>query len=305
MGILVFEQLRSSINKLVKKIKFTELSEKQLDKFGEELQTILIKNEIPVGTAEQITKELKSRLLNVEKKRFSNPKPLIITELREILLEILTPEEQIDLIELIQKRKNQNNPFVIAFFGINGVGKTLSIAKLGYYLKNNKLSVVFAASDTFRAGSIQQLQQHGKKLNIKVIAQNYGSDPAAVAYDAVNHAIAKKIDVVLIDTAGRIETNTNLMSELEKICRIVEPDLKLFVGDALTGNALISQAKLFNEKIGIDAIILNKIDAVSKGGAAISVTHVTKKPILFIGVGQKYKDLKEFMPEEIVKKILP
>ncbi|MHA1687684.1 MAG: signal recognition particle-docking protein FtsY [Candidatus Heimdallarchaeaceae archaeon] len=301
----MFDQFRNNVNKLIKKVTFTEISEKHLERFARELKAVLIKNEVAVTTAELVTDKLKNRLLHTETKRFTNPKPLIIRTLREILYEILSSPAPIDIFKQIEERKIAGNPLVVAFFGVNGVGKTLSIAKLGYLLKSRGYSVVFAASDTFRAGSIQQLQQHGEKLKIKVISQNYGSDAAAVAYDAVNHAIAKKLNVVLIDTAGRIETNTNLMAELQKVCRVVEPDLKIFVGDALTGNALISQTKLFNEKIGIDAIILNKLDAVAKGGATLSVIHVTKRPILFVGVGQKYRDLKEFIPEEIVNKMLP
>ena len=206
---------------------------------------------------------------------------------------------------MIEEAKKKNSPLIIAFFGVNGVGKTLSIAKIGKYLQERGYSSVFAAGDTYRAGSIQQIQKHGEKLGIRVIAQAYGADAAAVSYDAINHAISKNIDVVLIDTAGRIETSSNLMAELQKICKVTEPDLKIFVGDALTGNALISQVKLFNEKIGIDAAILNKVDADVKGGAAVSVTHISKKPIIFIGVGQEYKDLESFIPEKIIDNIIP
>ncbi len=301
----MFKSFKKSISKLIKKITITELSEKSIRKFTFALKEIMIQNEIAVTTADTICDELTKRLINMEHNRFKSPKNMIIMALRETLIDILSSDPNIDLLMEISKAKSQNRPFVIAFFGINGVGKTLSIAKLGYYLKNNGYTSVFSASDTFRAGSIQQLQEHAKKLKIKCIAQTYGSDAAAVAIDAINHAIAKEIDVVLIDTAGRMETNKNLMSELEKLTRVAEPDLKIFVGDALTGNALVSQAKLFNEKIGIDAIIINKMDADVKGGAAVSVTQITKKPILFIGTGQSYKDMEKFIPEKVVEKILP
>ncbi len=301
----MFDQLRKSVSKSFKKITITDFSAKSIAKFNRELKDILIKNEVAVKTTDEICKKLAQKLSKIEYTRFSNTRSIILTSLREVLLEILTPEQPIDLIKKVKEAKKQKTPLIIAFFGVNGVGKTLSIAKIGKYLKDQGYSSVFAAGDTFRAGSIQQLQKHGKNLNIHVIAQTYGSDAAAVAYDSINHAVSKEIDVVLIDTAGRIETNSNLMAELQKICRITEPDLKFFVGDALTGNSLISQATLFNEKIGVDASILNKIDADVKGGAAVSITHITEKPIIFLGVGQDYKDLEFFSPEMILNNILP
>ena len=305
MGLYLFDQLRKNVSKLIKKITITEISPKPVAKITNELKDILIKNEVAVATADAICENLTSFLLKTEHARFSNPKPLILSALREVLLDILSPKKEVDLLEMVEEAKKKNTPLTIAFFGVNGVGKTLSIAKLGKMLQDKGYSCVFAAGDTFRAGSIQQLQQHGEKLGIRVIAQTYGSDAAAVAYDAVNHAIAKNIDVVLIDTAGRIETSSNLMAELQKICKVVEPDLKIFVGDALTGNTLVSQVTLFNEKIGIDASILNKVDADVKGGAAVSVTHISSSPIIFLGNGQGYKDLELFSPEYIVNNIIP
>ncbi|MHA1352741.1 MAG: signal recognition particle-docking protein FtsY [Candidatus Heimdallarchaeaceae archaeon] len=277
--------MKKSLSSLLKKITIAELNQKTIKKVIHPLKDILIQNEVAVVTADKICESVSDKLLS--------------------LLEILQPEETINLLSLVEEYRKKKQPLVIAFFGINGVGKTLSIAKLGYYLKKNDISSVFAASDTFRAGSIQQLEQHAKKVGVKIISQTYGSDAAAVAFDAVSHASAKGIDVVLIDTAGRMETNKNLMAELQKLDRVVEPDLKIFVGDALTGNSLVSQAELFNSKIGIDASIINKMDADVKGGATISVVHATRKPILFIGVGQKYNDLKPFIPEQIIKNVLP
>ncbi|MHA1114761.1 MAG: signal recognition particle-docking protein FtsY [Candidatus Heimdallarchaeaceae archaeon] len=297
--------MKKSLSSLLKKITIAELNQKTIKKVIHPLKDILIQNEVAVVTADKICESVSDKLLNAEYKRMSSPKSLILEALRSSLLEILQPEETINLLSLVEEYRKKKQPLVIAFFGINGVGKTLSIAKLGYYLKKNDISSVFAASDTFRAGSIQQLEQHAKKVGVKIISQTYGSDAAAVAFDAVSHASAKGIDVVLIDTAGRMETNKNLMAELQKLDRVVEPDLKIFVGDALTGNSLVSQAELFNSKIGIDASIINKMDADVKGGATISVVHATRKPILFIGVGQKYNDLKPFIPEQIIKNVLP
>ena len=301
----MFDQLRKSVSKIVKKVTLTDFSAKTITKVCEQLKDVLIKNEVAVKTADDICKLLAAELMKTEHTRFSNTKNLILLSLRKVILSILSPPQEIDLIQMVNNSKKKKAPLVIAFFGVNGVGKTLSIAKIGKYLQERGYSCVFAAGDTYRAGSIQQIQKHGEKLGIRVIAQTYGADAAAVSYDAINHAISRNIDVVLIDTAGRIETSSNLMAELQKICKVTEPDLKIFVGDALTGNALISQVKLFNEKIGIDAAILNKIDADVKGGAAVSVTHISKKPILFIGIGQEYSDLQSFVPEEIVDNIIP
>ena len=301
----IFDQLRKNVSKLVKKITITEFSPKSIDKVNVQLKDILIKNEVAVKTADSVCSKLKEKLLKTEHTRFSNTKSLVLSSLKEVMLEILEPPEKINFDQMLDEAKKKKTPFVIAFFGVNGVGKTLSIAKIGKYLQDKNYSCVFAAADTYRAGSIHQLQKHGENLGIRVIAQTYGSDAAAVAFDAVNHAIAKNIDVVLIDTAGRIETSSNLMNELRKICNIAEPDLNVFVGDALTGNSLISQVLLFNEKVGINASILNKMDADVKGGAAVSITHISQRPILFIGTGQKYTDFQPFVPSEIVSNIVP
>ena len=301
----MFNQLNKGLSNFFKKVTIKEFSPKSFRKLTIKLNDILIQNDVAVKTAKAICKKLEDKLIHTEHSRFSNPKPLIISNLRDVLLEIMAPPENINILRLVEEKKSQNKPLVMMFIGINGVGKTLMIGKIGKYLQNHNYTSVFAASDTFRAGSIQQLQKHGEKLGIRVIAQEYGSDAAAVAFDAINHAESKKIDVVLIDTAGRIETNVNLMAELEKLKRIAEPDLIVFVGDALTGNSLVSQATIFHEKIGIDASVLNKMDADVSGGAAVSITNITKKPILFIGTGQKYKDIQPFNPEKIIDQILP
>jgi len=164
--------------------------------------------------------------------------------------------------------------------------------------------VVLSASDTYRAGSIQQIQKHADNLNTKLIAQNYGSDPASVAIDAIDHAESNNKDIVIIDTAGRMQNNVNLVRELEKIIRLTEPHLKLFIGDALAGNDVIQQADKFNAEIDLDGIIMTKLDSDIKGGAVISIANVIKKPILFLGVGQSYDDLIEFEPNKIMEQVL-
>ncbi|MCK4310424.1 MAG: signal recognition particle-docking protein FtsY, partial [Methanomicrobia archaeon] len=226
-----------------------------------------------------------------------NKKDFIEASLKEAVKEILS-SEKIDLIEKIKTKK----PFVIMFIGFNGTGKTTTIAKLGNILKKKGFSVVFSASDTFRAGSIEQLERHAKNIGIKVIKHKYGGDPAAVAFDAIKHAKARSIDVVIIDTAGRSETNKNLMEEVKKIKRVVAPDLTIFVGDALAGNSLVNQAEKFNE-IGIDCSILTKIDADARGGGALSITSATEKPIVYVGTGQGYDDLEIFDPDWLIRNL--
>ena len=183
---------------------------------------------------------------------------------------------------------------MIAFVGINGSGKTTTIAKVAQLLKKSGLSVVLAAADTFRAAAIDQLQVHADALGCKLIRHDYGADPAAVAFDAIEHAKAKNKDVVLVDTAGRLHSNTNLVDEMKKIIRVAKPHLKIFVGESITGNDCVEQARTFDEAIGIDGIILSKADIDDKGGAALSISYVTKKPILYLGVGQSYDDLQAF-----------
>ena len=209
---------------------------------------------------------------------------------------LIEPDDFLDAVKLKQ-------PFVIVFFGINGTGKTTTIAKIANLLLKNKISCVLAASDTFRAASIEQLQIHADKLKIKLIKHDYGADPAAVAFDAIKHAKAHKIDVVLIDTAGRMHTKENLLSEMEKICRVTKPDLKIFVAESIAGNDAIQQAKNFNETIGIDGAILTKADVDEKGGTAISISYIIKKPIFFLGTGQNYSDLKSFDKTEFIKEL--
>ncbi|MGI0002813.1 MAG: signal recognition particle-docking protein FtsY, partial [Nitrosopumilaceae archaeon] len=211
--------------------------------------------------------------------------------------------EKIDILEKIGAKKKLQEPYVILFVGINGTGKTTTLAKLAHMLQQAKLSVVVAAADTYRAGAIEQLKGHTNRLNLKMIAQNYGADPAAVAKDAVLHAKSNKIDCVLIDTAGRMQTSKNLMEQIAKITKVVNPDLKLFVGDSLAGNDTVNQAREFYQHTKFDGAILTKSDADARGGAALSIVKVTNTPILFVGVGQGYKDLKPFDKELFIETV--
>lgn len=300
----MFEKLRKGLSGLVNKVTTTELTAKQLHPILEEFKLNLIENDVALPVADRICEEMEKRLEGVQVKRLEDRKEIVKANLNEVLLGILDTKEAISLSEMVERKQKINEPCVILFVGINGTGKTTSIAKVANRFMKNGYSVVLACSDTYRAGSIEQLEEHAKRLGVRMIKHKYGADPAAVAYDAVSHARARGINVVLIDTAGRIQTDKNLMNELGKIKRIINPDVTILTVDALTGNDAVMQAEEFHKTVGIDGTILTKVDADVKGGAALSVTYVTGQPIVFIGVGQRYEDLQEFQPEQFTQMIL-
>ncbi|MDK2868924.1 MAG: fused signal recognition particle receptor [Pyrococcus sp.] len=285
---------------LLDKILAVEIKEKDIDKALDDLEIDLLEADVALEVVDALREKIKQKLVG-KKVRIGTDKGKIIEEaVKEAVSEILETSRSIDLIEEIRKAEK---PYVIMFVGFNGSGKTTTVVKLANWLKKHGFSVVIAASDTFRAGAIEQLEEHAKKIGIKVIKHSYGADPAAVAYDAIHHAKARGIDVVLIDTAGRSETNRNLMDEMKKIARVTKPNLVIFVGDALAGNAIVEQARQFNEAVKIDGIILTKLDADARGGAALSISHVIDAPILFVGVGQGYDDLRPFEKEWFLERI--
>ncbi|MBI2653771.1 signal recognition particle-docking protein FtsY [Candidatus Woesearchaeota archaeon] len=294
---IIDEHKKGFFEAIKEKIVTTKINGGQFEKLFWDLELALMENNVAVEVIEKIKNDLKEQLVEKPIKR-TRVEETIATTLKGSI-EGLFQNSNIDLIQEI-KNKNEK-PYVIAFFGINGSGKTTSIAKIANMLKEKSISCALAASDTFRAASIEQLEHHGSKIGIKVIKHTYGADPAAVAFDAIKHAKAKNIDVILIDTAGRMHSNVNLIDELKKITRVANPDLKIFVGESITGNDCVEQAKTFNEAVGIDGIILAKADIDEKGGAAVSVSYVTKKPILFLGTGQKYSDLQPFDSEIVIK----
>jgi len=300
----VFEKLRKGLSGAVNKIVTTELKVEQLHPILEDFKLNLIENDVAVPVADHICGEMEKRLEGIQVKRLEDRKEIVKRNLHEILLGILTANEKISLLENVERKQKMNEPYSVLFVGINGTGKTTSIAKVAKLLMKRGYSVVLACSDTYRAGSIEQLEEHAKKLGVRMIKHKYGADPAAVAYDAISHAKARGINAVLIDTAGRIQTDRNLMNELAKIKRVIEPDITILTVDALTGNDAVMQAEEFHKSVGIDGTILTKVDADVKGGAALSVTYVTRKPIVFIGTGQKYEDLQDFNPEQFTQMIL-
>jgi len=300
----MFEKLKSGLKGLVTKVTTTELKPENVRPILSDFKMNLVENDVAFPVAERICSEMEQRLNNVQVKRIEDRKKIVEKNLREVLLETMQTNSKIDLLKAIEVKRKKAEPFVIVFVGINGTGKTTTIAKVCRFLNKNKYSAVIACSDTYRAGSIEQLEEHAKRLGTRMIKHAYGADPAAVAYDTINHAKAYGINVVLIDTAGRMQTNQNLMNELAKIKRVVKPDLTILTVDSLIGNDAVTQAEEFQKSVGIDGTILTKVDADVKGGSALSVTYVTQKPILFIGTGQKYDDLEEFKPETFVQMIL-
>jgi len=277
----------------------TILSEKDLEGPLWELEMALLESDVALPVAESIIDRIKKDLSGQHKKFLHSTGDLAEDALRDSIANILNVHT-LDFDEYI---KNHDKPVIVVFTGVNGTGKTTSIAKLGERLKNNGYGVVIAAGDTFRAGAIEQLEKHAERLGIKIIKHQQGSDPAAVIYDAVAFARSSNKDVVLADTAGRLHTNINLMEQLKKISRVIKPDLVIFVDEAIAGNDAVERAKLFNDAVPISGSILTKADADSKGGAAISIAHITGKPILFLGVGQEYKDLKKFETDWFIDRL--
>ncbi|MFQ6088155.1 MAG: signal recognition particle-docking protein FtsY [Candidatus Methanofastidiosia archaeon] len=287
----MFESLKSKFEDFVETLQTKEISQKDLENALSSLEISLLQSDVSLRVVEKLKEELKEKLLGERLKLTGSKREFILKALRDSILEILKAEDM-DLQKIIEENIRIGKPTVLLFIGFNGTGKTTTIAKLSNLLKK-KFSVVIAASDTFRAGSIQQLEKHAKKVGVKMIKHDYGADPAAVAYDAIAHAKARGVNVVLIDTAGRTETNRNLMQEMKKIRRVTNPDLTIFVGDALAGNAILEQVERFSE-VGIDASILTKIDADARGGAALSIAYLTGKPIIYVCDGQDLEDIKNF-----------
>lgn len=300
----MFDKLKAQFSNLYDRVAKTELKGKDLDNVLEEFELSLVENDVAVSVAEFVGNELKEKLKDVQFARFTDPRARVKTILSEVLMLVLQRAGSLDVFSLIDKKRALGEPAIIVFVGINGTGKTTSIAKLAYILQKRGRSVILAAGDTYRSGSIEQLEEHARRVGVRVIRHQYGADPAAVAFDAVSYAKAHSINVVLIDTAGRMQTNKNLLEEMRKIVRVTRPDLTILVVDALTGNDAVEQGKIFSEAVKIDGIILAKLDADVKGGSAISLSYIMNKPVALVGTGQSYDDLEQFQPEAIVKNVI-
>ncbi len=298
----MFDKLRNAFSNAAKSLGEKELNEKDIEDILFELEISLFESDVATEVIDSIKFDLKEKLIGskVDKNEIEK---FVKDSLISSISILFDTAGKINLFEKINEKKKQQQPFLILFVGINGTGKTTSLAKIAYLLQQAKYSVVVAAADTFRAGAIEQLREHTNRLNLKLVAQNYESDPAAVARDAVLYAKSHKTDCVLIDTAGRMQTSKNLMDQIAKITKVVNPDLKIFVGDSLAGNDAVSQAREFYAHVHFDGSILTKSDADARGGAALSIVKVTSTPILYVGVGQEYKDLKTFDKELFLKTV--
>lgn len=298
----MFDSLRNAFSNAAKSLGEKELKEKDIEDTLFQLEISLMESDVATEVIESLKSDLKEKLIGtkVNKHEIEN---FVKNSLVQSISSLFDSAGTLDLLENIRSKKKSNPPYTILFLGINGTGKTTTLAKLAYLLQQSKFSVVVAASDTFRAGAIEQLREHMNRLKLKLVAQNYGSDPAAVARDAVLYAKSHKVDCVLIDTAGRMQTSKNLMDQIEKITNVVKPDFKIFVGDALAGNDTVNQAREFFEHTNFDAAILTKADADARGGAALSIVKVTSKPVIYLGVGQEYGDLKPFDKEVFLKTV--
>ncbi len=297
------EELDSDKSSIFSFIREKTLSEKDVEDILWELEMSLLESDVALEVAETIISSVKNDLVGKKIKRSSDVEDYTRQALKNAISTILDVES-INIEHLINKKKAQGEPLIIMFVGINGTGKTTTIAKVSTYFIKKGYTPVIAASDTFRAGAIEQITHHAETIGIKIIKHKKGADPAAVAFDAVSHAKAQKKDLVLIDTAGRMQTNINLMDEMAKIKRVSRPDLIIFVGDSLTGNDAVAQAMKFNDTVNLDGIILTKAEADAKGGAALSIGYVIQKPILFLGTGQSYDDLIEFRPDWMVDQLI-
>jgi len=277
-----------------------KLSEKEITDFLEDFEFSLLEADVSIDSASAIISNLKE---NLTKSSFSKNNLLedIKSEIKKALLKLL--DVDCDINNYFPKEALQG-PLIVLIIGPNGAGKTTTIAKLANKFKKENKSVVLSSSDTFRAGSIDQLDIHSQRLGVRIIKQKYGSDPAAVAFDSVASAKAHGNDIVLIDTAGRQDTNVNLMQELSKIKRVVKPHLTIYIAESQSGQAIVEQIEKFDKEIGVTGVILTKLDTDPKGGTAISILHDLKKPIFYVGTGQEYDNLEEFSSKYILERIV-
>jgi fused signal recognition particle receptor len=275
------------------------ISEKDIEEPLSELELVLLENDVALPVTEEIIAHVRKELTGKRRKIGERVDTMVITALRDALLDVLG-----DGFDLISYLRSHEKPVRILFTGVNGTGKTTTVAKVGAFLKKNGFSVVIGAGDTFRAGALEQIDVHASRLGIKIIQHQQGADPSAVLFDAVQYAKAHHNDAVLADTAGRFHNRVNLMNQLDKIRRIMKPDLIVYVDEAVAGNDAVVRAHEFDKTVGADAIILTKADMDPKGGAAISIAHTIGKPLMFLGTGQGYDDIVPFSPTEMVDDLL-
>jgi fused signal recognition particle receptor len=275
------------------------VSEKDLSDALSDLEITLLESDVALPATDAIIAHVRTGLVGRHRKIGESVDSLVVAALKTALLEVLG--SGFDLTGYI---RGHDKPVKILFTGVNGTGKTTTVAKIGYHLKKQGFTVVIGAGDTYRAGAIEQIGVHAERLGIKIIQHQEGADPSAVLFDTVQYAQSHKIDVVLADTAGRFHNKANLMSQLEKIKRVMKPDLVVYVDEAVAGNDAVTRAFEFDKTVGADAVVLTKADMDSRGGAAISIAHTIGKPLMFLGVGQAYDDIMPFEPASVVDELL-
>ena len=275
------------------------ISENEIADALSELEIMLLESDVALPVTDAIIARIKKDLVGKHRRIGQSVDSLVVHTLRSALLEVLG--KGFDLTSYI---RDHGRPVKILFTGVNGTGKTTTVAKIGDFLKKQGFSVLIGAGDTYRAGAIEQIEVHAARIGIKIIQHQQGADPSAVLFDAVQYAVSHKIDVILADTAGRFHTKANLMSQLEKIRRVMKPDLIVYVDEAVAGNDAVVRAAEFDRTVGADAVVLTKADMDSRGGAAISIAHTIGKPLMFLGTGQGYDDIVPFSPEAVVEELL-
>ena len=292
---------KSFIKKITEKVTTKKISEEQFENIFQDLQITLLENNVALEVVDKIKEDLKEELLERQIKR-SKIEDQVKEALKKSLEEILTPPE-FDLIKTIERAKSESRPAVILIIGYNGSGKSLTCGRLASYLKHKNYNPIISAADTFRASGREQTQEYGKLANVPVMTDLKTKDSCSVIFDTIKHAKSKHFDVVVADTSGRIQNNKDLMDELKKIDRVNNPDVTLLVVDSLTGSDVIIQVDEFDKNISVDGLILTKVDVDEKGGAFLSAVYTGKKPVLFIGCGQRISDFKEYNPKEILRNL--
>uniref|UniRef100_A0A453N7Q7 SRP54-type proteins GTP-binding domain-containing protein n=1 Tax=Aegilops tauschii subsp. strangulata TaxID=200361 RepID=A0A453N7Q7_AEGTS len=292
-----------------------ELKESDLQPALKSLKDRLMTKNVAEEIAEKLCESVAASLLGKKLGSFTRISSSVQTAMEEALVRILTPRRSIDVLRDIHAAKDRGAPYVIVFVGVNGVGKSTNLAKVAYWLLQHDVSVTLAACDTFRSGAVEQLRTHARRLQIPIFEKGYERDPAVVAKGAIQEATRNKSDVVLVDTAGRMQDNEPLMRALSKLINLNNPDLVLFVGEALVGNDAVDQLTKFSQKLtdlstaptarSIDGILLTKFDTIDdKVGAALSMVYVSGAPVMFVGCGQSYTDLKKLNVKSIVNTLL-
>ncbi len=300
----IVSAFRSFANNVRDKISYSTLSDNEIDDLCENLLIQLVECDVALDVADSVVNTLRQALIGLRVPRFGDKEDVVRESIRKALMELVRDVPDVDFVELVRSIRAKKLPVVLLFLGPNGYGKTTTMAKIAYLLSKHGYSTVFAAADTFRAGAIEQIEEHARRLGVKVIKHRYGSDPAAVVHDAIAHAESKMIDFVMIDTAGRMHTDVNLMNELRKICRVAEPDLSIFVADALLGGEALEIARTYVKYVNIDGLVVTKVDSYQAGGCILTFLVVLRKPIYFLGTGQRYEDLMAFKKDWYISTLL-